>query len=133
MLRTGYWNLLYNSIFKLEFTNHTKLIAFADDLIILIKRESIIEAENCMNLELRKISDWARNNKLNFNENKSKVMLMSRRKIKEDKEVEIYLNNKIFEQVNKTKNLVIIFDSKVTFREHVNYDEEKFTKLIFTL
>ena len=40
-----------------------------------------------MNLELRKISDWARNNKLNFNENKSEVMLMSRRKRKEDKEV----------------------------------------------
>jgi hypothetical protein len=58
-----------------------------------------------MNLELRKISDWAQNNKLKFNEDKSKVMLMSRRKIKEDKEVEIYLNNKILEQVNKIKYL----------------------------
>jgi len=35
-----------------------------------------------MNLELRKISDWAQRNKLKFNENKSKVMLMSRRKEK---------------------------------------------------
>ena len=86
-----------------------------------------------MNLELRKISDWARNNKLNFNENKSKVMLMSRRKRKEDKKVEIYLNNKILEQVNKIKYLGIIFDSKMTFREHVNYVEEKCTKLIFAL
>jgi hypothetical protein len=66
VLRTGHWNLLYNSIFKLEFTNHTNVIAFADDLIILTKGESIIEAENYMNLVLRKISDWARNNKLNF-------------------------------------------------------------------
>ena len=31
----GFWNLLYNSLFKLEFTSHTKVIAFADDLIIL--------------------------------------------------------------------------------------------------
>jgi len=36
-----------------------------------------------MHLELRKISDWAQKNKLKFNENKSKVMIMSRRKIKE--------------------------------------------------
>jgi len=86
-----------------------------------------------VNLELRKISERSQNNELKFNENKSKVMLMSHWKRKEDKEVEIYLNNQILEQVNKTKNLVIIFDSKVTFREHVNYDEEKFTKLIFTL
>jgi hypothetical protein len=49
-----------------------------------------------MNLELRKISERAQNNKLKINEKKSKVMLMSRRKRKEDKEVEIYLNNKIW-------------------------------------
>jgi hypothetical protein len=36
-----------------------------------------------MNLELRKIPDWAQNKKLKFNEHKSKVMLMSRRKRKE--------------------------------------------------
>jgi predicted PolB exonuclease-like 3'-5' exonuclease len=38
-----------------------------------------------MNLELKKISDWAQNNKLKFNEHKLKVMLMSHRKRKEKK------------------------------------------------
>jgi len=60
-------------------------------------------------LELRKISDWAQNNKLTFNENNSKVTIMSRRKRKEEKEKEIYLDYKIFEQINKTKYLGIIF------------------------
>ena len=58
--------------FKLEFTNHTKAIAFADDLIMLTKGESIVEVKNYTNLELRKISDWVQKNKLTFNENKSK-------------------------------------------------------------
>ena len=84
-------------------------------------------------MELRKISDWAQNNKLKFNEYKSKVMLMSRRKRKEKKKVQVYLNNKIPEQFNSIKYLGIIFDSKITFRDHVNYVEEKCTKLIFTL
>jgi hypothetical protein len=35
----GYWNFLYNSLLDLEFTNHTKAIAFADDLAILTYRE----------------------------------------------------------------------------------------------
>jgi hypothetical protein len=78
----GFWNLLYNSLLKLEFTSHSKAIAFADDLIILTKGESIAEAENYMNLELRKISDWVQNNKLKFNKHKSNVMLTSRRKRK---------------------------------------------------
>jgi len=54
----GSWNLLYNSIFKRKFTRHTNVIAFADDVIILTKRQSSLKAENYMNLELRKISDW---------------------------------------------------------------------------
>jgi hypothetical protein len=83
----GFWNLLYNSLLKLEFTSHSKAIAFTDDLIILTKGKSIVEAENYMNLELRKISDRAQNNKLKFNEHKSKVVLISHRKRKEKKEV----------------------------------------------
>jgi ribonuclease HI len=82
---------------------------------------------------MKKIQKWAQNNKLHFNENKSQVMLMTHRKRREKKEVEIYLNNKILKQVNIIKYLGIIFDSKLTFREHINYVEEKCTKLIFQL
>jgi len=66
----------------LEIISTSKAIAFADDLIILTRGEKVAEAENYMNLELRKIQEWAQNNKMKFNENKSKVMLMSRRKRK---------------------------------------------------
>jgi hypothetical protein len=37
----------------------------------MTKAESIPEAENIMNAELSKISAWARENKLKFNEQKS--------------------------------------------------------------
>jgi hypothetical protein len=55
--RPGFWHLLYNSLLKLEFTSHSKATAFVDDLIILTKGQSIVEAENYMNLESRKISE----------------------------------------------------------------------------
>jgi hypothetical protein len=64
----------------LELTSKSKAIAFADDLIILTRGETVAEAENSINLELRKIQEWAKNKKMKFNENKSKVMLMSQRK-----------------------------------------------------
>jgi len=67
---------------NLELTSRSKAIAFADDLIILIRGETVAEAENYRNLELRNLQEWAQNNKMKFNENKSKVMLMSRRKEK---------------------------------------------------
>jgi hypothetical protein len=70
---------------------------------------------------------------IKVNEHKSNIMLISCRKRKEKKEVEMYLNNKILEQVNSIKYLGIIFDSKMTFRYHINYVENKCAKLIFTL
>ena len=99
---------------KLELTSKSKIIAFAGDLITLTRGESVIEAENYMNLEMRKILEWAQNNKLKFNGNKSKVMLMSRRRRRVRKEIEIYVNNKTLKQVNSIEYLRIIFDNKMT-------------------
>jgi hypothetical protein len=82
---------------------------------------------------MTKIKEWATNNKINFNENKSKVMLMTRRRRKEEKKIEIYVNDKTLQQVNKLKYLGIIFDNKLLFNEHIKYMEEKCIKLIFAL
>jgi len=41
------------------------------------------EAENISNIELSKISSWAKDNKIRFNEQKSKTMLLTRRKRRE--------------------------------------------------
>jgi len=76
----GFWNVLYNSLLKTELTSYSTVIAFADDIIILTRGKSVVEAENYMNLEMKKIQKWAQNNKLQFNENKLQVMLLTRRK-----------------------------------------------------
>jgi len=90
-----------------------------------------VEVEKFMDIELKKIMEWASNNRLMFNENKSRTMLMSRGE--ERKEIEIYVNNTIIKQENTIKYLGIIFGSKLTFRDHINYIEEKCSKLIFSL
>ena len=120
----GFWNIQYNSLLNLRYTNHTKTVAFADDLVVMIKADSIREAENIANVELSKISAWAKVDKIKFNEQKSKVMLLTRRKRKGQKEIEIDLNNKPLLQVHSLKYFGIIFDSKFLFREHINYMAE---------
>ena len=60
-------------------------------------------------------------------------MLLTKRKRKENKEVKIYLNNRPLLQVKGMKCLGIIFDHKLTFKEHINYMAEKCTKLMFSL
>jgi len=60
-------------------------------------------------------------------------MLISRRKRKEGKEINVFLNNKLLEQVTQMKYLWIIIDNKFKFSEHISYAAEKCTKLIHSL
>jgi len=53
----------------------------------MIRAESIGEVENNANIEMDKIANWARD-KIKFNEEKSKVMLITRRKRKEQKRLQ---------------------------------------------
>jgi len=129
----GFWSIFYNSLLNLNFTHRTKCIAFADDLILATRGKSVIGAENISNSELTKISAWATANKIRFNEQKSNIMLLSRRKRKERKDLEMYLNFRPLTQVISLKNLGIIIDTKLTFRKHINYIKEKCSKLIFAL
>jgi len=60
-------------------------------------------------------------------------MLVSRRKQKEVKDIDIYLKNKPLEQVTTMKYLGIITDDKFKFSQHIRYEAEKCTKLIYSL
>ena len=62
------WNIQYDTVLNLKFTDHTRVVAFADDLILTIRADSISEAENIANIEMGKIAMWAKNNKTKFNE-----------------------------------------------------------------
>jgi len=108
-------------------------VAFADYLILVTRGESVTAVENYSNAELSKIALWSKNNKIIFNESKSKVMLVSRRKRREHRNITVYLNNKPLEQVTRMKYLGIILDHKFRFQEHINYAAERCAKLIYNL
>jgi len=66
----SFWNIQFNSLLNLNYGTRTKAIAFADDLLIAVRAENVQEAENFANIEISKILNWAKENKINFNEQK---------------------------------------------------------------
>jgi hypothetical protein len=60
-------------------------------------------------------------------------MLLFRRKRKERRELDIFLNNRPITQVHNIKYLWLIIGSKLSFEDHIHYKTEKFLKLIFAL
>jgi hypothetical protein len=67
------------------------------------------------------------------NTKKSKVMLVTRRKRREDKKIILYMHSSPIEQVTQMKYLGIILDQKFKFQEHIKYAAERCTKLIYNL
>jgi hypothetical protein len=80
MLRTWLLEYKFNSLLNLKYGKRTKAITFADDRLITVRAENVQEAENFANIDIGKISNWAKENKITLNEQKSKVMLVTRRK-----------------------------------------------------
>jgi hypothetical protein len=89
----GFWNILYNAVLNLEFSIHTKVIAFADNLVILTQGKTSFEPEVYANSDLARIEKWASDNKMQFNESISNAMLITRKRSSDI--INIYLNNKI--------------------------------------
>jgi len=118
---------------EINFTGRTKVVAYADDLLVATKGDSVRAVENYANVELGKIDGWSRRNKIKFNDKKSKVMLVTRRKRREDKRITLYLHYKPLEQVTQMKYLGIILDQKFRFQEHIKCVAERCAKLVHTL
>jgi len=64
---------------------------------------------------MNKTAEWSTDNKIKVYEEKSKVMLLTRRKRKEQKKVLQYVNNKTVPQVHKVKYLGKVIDYKKHF------------------
>jgi len=120
---------------NLHYGKRTKAIAFADDLLIALRAENVQEAENFANIEINKITNMAKENKITFTEQKSKFMLVKRRKRREITEVILYLNSKPLQQVKNIRYeyLRITIDNRLSFREHIISTTNKLTTLIHTL
>jgi len=117
---------------KLNFAKQTKAITFADDLIILTCGK-LVKAENFTNTKLSKITTWAKNYKIELNDNKTTAILVCRRKRQERNELHVFLNYKLLKEVSQIKYLGIIIDNKYKFRKHITYAAEKCTKLVYSL
>ena len=82
----GFWNFQYNSLLNIAFGKRTKAMAYTDDLLVAVKAETVREAENLTNIEISKITKWAKDNKIILmNKNLKPLWLQGRREEKTKK------------------------------------------------
>ena len=81
----------------------------------------------------KKIEKWAENYKIEFNSEKSKALLVRKRRTGNNRPIRIYMNYELLEQVKTLKYLGIIVDHKFTFDQQIENVTQKCTALLHQL
>jgi hypothetical protein len=74
----GFWNIIYDSCLKINFEENIELQCFADDSLLMVFDMSINNLKCKSELALEKLSEWAKQNKLEFNPIKTTAVIFTR-------------------------------------------------------
>jgi hypothetical protein len=107
---------------------------FADDTLISLAGYDYEEICNVLNIQLDKLSNWLKHNKLQLNVSKTKCMLVT----SSERSTKQFLKSKVADKiiidgekpdfVTEFKYLGIILDEHLKFRKHVEYISKKISR-----
>ena len=106
---------------------------FADDTSLFIEVLDINESTNKLNTDLKKITKWAHQGKMQFNPDPNKQaieVIFSRKSTNNLSYPPVRFNNNNIVKCPDQKHLGIALDSKLNFDFHINQKIEKCNKLI---
>ena len=106
-----------------------KFLLYADDTNILYENTDANSIIKTINMEMPKIMEWLKSNKLHINVNKTVAMLFhTRQKRVNIDENSIVIDGKIILVTTNTKFLGINIDNNLTWKAHINHMTTKISK-----
>ena len=108
-----------------------KLILFADDTNLFFTGSNLKDLVVEVNSELKKIEKWFIVNKLFLNANKTSYMVFGTKGKSINTVINLCGNN--LERVDVTKFLGVLIDSKLTWKNHIQYVKVKLSKCMAVL
>lgn len=109
---------------------YSSLNLFADDTLVSVSDDNIMNAINRINRDLEIITKWLQVKKLKLNISKTKFIVLSNRNTIEKRSVSIKIENLNLQQVDEIKYLGVIIDNRLNFRSNVQFIIKKVAKKI---
>lgn len=124
------WNLMLNDLLEEDLGDGVHIQAYADDIMLLVGTKRVYHITEKVKHPLDKIEHWIERNKLRINTEKSTYIILHN-KVTRLPTVKI---NKVNIKHNKSlKYLGVVFDSNLTFVNHITQLEDKVMKLQYKL
>jgi len=102
------------------------VIAYTDDIAILVEEDSRKEIEDKTRIIMIRVKQWCDNNKLTISTEKTKYIIF---KSKLEKNPTIKYNNEPIKRVKSFKYLGITIDEKLNFEEHIENIKSRIVKV----
>lgn len=119
------WNIGLDELLETELPPGCRLQAFADNVLLIVSRDSASDLESAANEALQIIVSWGRGVKLNFSPTKTQTIAFS----KKAKMANIILDSHQLKFHSEIKLLGVILDEKLLFNKHVHYIINKATHI----
>ena len=118
--------LTTNDIVKISDFIHT--IVYANYTCIILNGKQYNDLVKFLNLELEKLFNWLRSNKLSLNVRKTYYMVFHRSRIKIDDHFVITMNKDCLQITNIVKYLRVIIDHKLNWTQHIAHVKTRISK-----
>lgn len=115
------WNVFYNSLLQTNnlLPKDSIILGYADDTLVLLKHGSRERLQEMANYAMDIIYKWSTENKVVINFKKCNSIVFGRKKPLQ-KTLSIKINNVLISQKSTINYLGVVFDSSLTWKEHVS-------------
>ena len=114
------WNIYYYGILMLELADGCFMIAYADDIVLVIIVRNVQQAQHSLSICMLNTSIWMEVHGLSLAAAKTEIVIFTRKQIDTVVPIRIDENN-VIETKSFVKYLGIILDTKLNYWEQVDF------------
>lgn len=122
------WNIYYDPVLRLQLPENTKIIGYADDLVIVTEGRSRVEIETTTNKAMKSVIKWMEEAQLQVAPEKTEVVLLVSKRM--CREITVKVGNVEVMSKKSAKYLGVVFDENLRMTEHIKYVTSKAQKVI---
>lgn len=119
------WNVMYDGILRLRLPAGASLIAFADDVAVLVVAKQLETVENIFHEAMGIIQHWMTSVGLSLAGHKTEAVLFTGRKKRED--VTIHVGSNVIRTQPSLRYLGMLMDQRLSFKDNIVAISDKAT------
>ncbi|CAH2094186.1 unnamed protein product [Euphydryas editha] len=115
------WNIMYDGLLKLEMPKDVKLVAYADDVAVVIVAKHLEEISYTFDVTYRRVSQWMKSANLKLAEHKTEAVLITSRKKLEN--IVLKVGNHEITTQPFLRYLGVMIDARLNFKPQAEHTQ----------